>query len=237
MKILFIALVFTLSLTAGVYKAKVEPYDRVTISSETSGRIVQLDQKDELKTVNKKVMIIDHKLESLKLENGKKKLKILKKLIAIKQNQYDRIKDLKGQSRTTKERYKSELLNLLMQRSDLENSIAALEDLISKKEIFIKNRYLKKLYVRKGAFVAPGVKLMDVEDHSGSRIVIYVDAEDRENIRNKKIKVQGERDHGYEIEKAATSTDERYLSSYRVELVKEGGGMFGKVVTIEIGEE
>ncbi len=234
---IFLFIVVSLPLFAGVYKAKVEPYERVAISSEVSGKIVMLDQKDELKMLDKKVMVIDHRLESLQLKNSREKLKFLKKLISIKQSQYDRIKNLKGQSQTTKERYKSELLNYLMQSKDLENSIARLEDIISKKEIYLKNRYLKKLYVKKGAFVAPGVKLMDIENQSGSRIIIYVDAKDREGIQNKKIKIEGESDHGYKIEKAATSTDERYLSSYRVELVKEGGGMFGKVVTIEIGEE
>ncbi len=237
MKIFLIFALFNISLFAGVYQARVEPYERVTISAEVSGKIVMLDQKDELKTVNKKVMQIDHKLESIQLENSRKKLKILKQLISIKQNQYERIKNLKGQSLTTKERYKSELLNLRLQAKDLENSIARLEDIISKKEIFVKDAYLKKLYVKKGSFVAPGTKLMDIEDQSAGRLVIFIDAEDRKDLKNKKITIDEKEDHGYMIEKAANSTDDKYLSSYRVELVKPGKVFFGKILTIKIGEK
>jgi len=235
MKMLIICLI-TLSLYAGVYKAKVQPYETITLSSEVSGKIVFLNQADELKSLNKKVIVIDHKLESLQLQNTKEKLNILNELISIKQNQYNRIKNLKGQSLTVKQRYKSELLNLKLQEKELENAVVRLQDTISKKEISLKNLYLKKLYVNKGSFVVPGAKLMDVENQSASRVVIYVDVHDRKNIQNKKILIDGKSDHGYRIEKAANSTDERYLSSYRVELVKKGGDMFGKIVTVEVGK-
>jgi hypothetical protein len=230
-------LLFTLPLLAGTYKAKVEPLERVTISAQYGGKVLKADQNDELKSVNKTVLVIDHALESQELKNNRVKLKLLKKQIIIKQGQYNRIKTLKGQSLFTKERYQSELLALKMQKSDLENQIAKLEDIIAKKEISLKNRYLKKLYVRQGAFVAPGMKLMDVEDLSGSRIILYLDAKDRRNIENKKITVDGKSDHGYVIQKAAKTTDEQYLSSYRVELVREGDADFGKVVTVKIGEK
>jgi len=235
MKPLFL-LLFTLPLLAGSYKARLEPLERVTIAAEASGQIVTLDQSDELKTLDKTVLVIDHALESQELENNLAKLKLLRDQIRIKQRQYNRIKDLKGQSLFTKERYQSELLALRMQKSDLENQIARLKDIIRKKEIALHDRYLKKLYVRKGTFVAPGVKLMDVEDLSGSRIVIYVDAKDRKGIESKPIMIDGKKEHGYSIQKAAKTTDDQYISSYRVELVKKGDAPFGRIVTVEIGE-
>ncbi len=228
--------IFTIPLIAGTYKAKIQPYESVTISAQTSGEIIKLDQKDELKMLDKKVLIIDHVLESKELKNDKQKLKLLQNQIAIKQRQYNRIKNLKGQSQTTKERYKSELLNYQMQSMDLKNAIARLEDIIRKKEITLHHKYLKKLYVKKGSFVAPGAKLMEVEDQNSSRLVLFIDAKDRQNIQNKTILIDGKSDHGYKIEKAGDSTDEQYLSSYRVELTKEGKAPFGKIVTIEIKE-
>ncbi len=228
--------IFTIPLIAGTYKAKIQPYESVTISAQTSGEIIKLDQKDELKMLDKKVLVIDHVLESKELKNDKQKLKLLQNQIAIKQRQYNRIKNLKGQSQTTKERYKSELLNYQMQSMDLKNAIARLEDIIRKKEITLHHKYLKKLYVKKGSFVAPGAKLMEVEDQNSSRLVLFIDAKDRQNIQNKTILIDGKSDHGYKIEKAGDSTDEQYLSSYRVELTKEGKAPFGKIVTIEIKE-
>ncbi len=229
---------FCLSLTlwAGSYKAKIEPLERVTLSAQYGGIVTKLDQKDELKTVDKTVLVIDHALESKELENDQAKLRYLSEQIRIKKHQYDRIKNLKGQSLFTKERYQSELLALRMQKNDLLNRIAQLKDIIRKKEITLHERYIKKLYVRQGAFVAPGMKLMDVEDLSGSRLVLYIDAKDREDFAHKKIFIDGKSDHGYTIQKAAKTTDDQYLSSYRVELVREGDAPFGKVVTVEIKE-
>jgi len=229
-------LFFTLPLLAGSYKARIEPLERVTLSAQYGGLIVKLDQNDELKMLDKTVLVIDHALESQELANAEAKRALLNDQIRIKQRQYNRIKNLKGQSLFTKERYQSELLVLKMQKNDLMTQIAKLKDIIAKKEITLHHRYLKKLYLRQGAFVAPGMKLMDVEDLSGSRIVLYVDAEDRAGLKSKKITVDGKTDHGYTIQKVAETTDERYLSSYRVELVREGSAPFGKIVTVGIGE-
>jgi len=236
MKTLLI-LLLAMPLFSGVYKAKVQPYESVTLSAEVSGRIVQLDQKDELKMSDKTVLVIDHALESKELENTKAKLKLLNSQIAIKLGQYNRIKNLQGQSQTTKERYRSELLTYQIQAMDLKNAIARLEDVIVKKEIVLDGKYLKALHVKEGAFVAPGTRLMDIEDQSGSRIVIFVDGKDRQNIETKTILINGKIEHGYQVEKAGDSTDAQYLSSYRVELVKEGKAHFGEIVTVEIGEK
>ncbi len=230
----FLAMLFPLLLFGGSYKAVIEPYDKMTLKSEVSGRIVKLDLKDEMRVVNKKLIEIDHYLESEKLKNYTKKLDILNKEIALKRGQYNRIKNLRGENRFTKERYESELLNLLMQRSDLLNMIAELKDRISKKNIYVKNLYVKKLYVREGEFVGVGAKLADLEDQRGSRLVLFISLKDRENIKNSKILINGKEDSGFVIDKIGDSPDSKYISSYRLELVNLKKLPYGKLVDVEI---
>lgn len=232
MKRFLLPLLIALPLAAGTYKAKIEPYDSATVSAEVSGRIVKLDQRDELKTLDKVVIEIDHALDDVQLANDRNKLQLLKEQIAVKQAQYDSIKDLASQNRFTKDQYKTELLSLKMQAEDLKNVIAQLEDTIGKKRIALHGQYLKTLYVRRGEYVAPGSKLMKTEDHSGGRLVLYVDADDRAALDKAGVSVEGEK--GWKIEKAAKSTDETYVSYYRVDLVKRGEVPFGRVVTVTI---
>ncbi len=220
-------------LLAGTYKAQIGPYDAATISAEASGRIVKLDLRDEMRTVRDKTVIeIDHALDDIRLKNLRSKLKLLGEQIDLKQAQYDSIRDLKSQNRFTKDQYKTQLLTLKMQADDLRSAIAQLEDTIDKKRFRVHERYIKHFYVRKGEYVAPGVKLMRLEDHSGGRIVLYVDAADRAALDDANITV--ENSSGWKVEKAATTTDDTYLSYYRVELVKKGKVPYGKVVTVKI---
>jgi len=229
---MFLPLLAALPLAAGTYKAKIEPYDAATVSAEVSGRIVTLDQRDELKTLDKVVIEIDHALDDVQLANARKKLKLLDEQIAVKQAQYDSIKDLASQNRFTKDQYKTELLTLQMQAEDLRNAIAQLEDTIAKKKIALRGQYLKTLYVRRGEYVAPGTQLMKTEDHGGGRLVLYIDAKDRAVLENAAVTVEGS--GGWKIEKAATSTDETYVSYYRVDLVKKGKVPYGEVVTVTV---
>jgi len=160
-------------LFAGTYKAQIGPYDAATISAEASGRIVKLDLRDEMRTVNDKVVIeIDHALDDIRLKNLKSKLRLLREQIDLKKAQYDSIRDLKSQNRFTKDQYRTQLLTLKMQADDLRSAIAQLEDTIAKKRFRVRGKYIKRFYVRKGEYVAPGVKLMRLEDHSGGRIVL-----------------------------------------------------------------
>jgi multidrug efflux pump subunit AcrA (membrane-fusion protein) len=227
-------LMIVLPLAAGTYKAKIEPYDSATVSSEVSGRIVKLDQRDELKTLDRVVIEIDHALNDIQLANDRDKLTLLREQVAVKQSQYDSIKDLASQNRFTKEQYKTELLGLKMQAEDLKSAIALLEDTIAKKRIALHGEYLKTLYVREGEYVAPGTKLMKVEDHSGGRLVLYIEAGDRAGLKDATVTVEGS--DGWRIEKAADSTDETYVSYYRVDLVKHGKVPFGEVVTVNIAQ-
>ncbi len=232
MKMLYILMIAALPLMAESYKAKIEPYDAYTVASEVSGKIVALDQLDELKVVDKVVLRVDASLDKIRLKNAKTKRKLLQEQLSLKRSQYDSIKNLTSQNRFSKDQYKSAIITLKMQLADQDSLIAQLADTIKKKNIRVKNRYIKKLYVREGESISPGTRVMIIEDLSGGRVTIYVDQETLAKIKNAKITVDG--DSSWNIEKIGRSSDEKYLSLYRVEVVKKGIKEFGKLVDIEL---
>ncbi|NOQ32260.1 MAG: HlyD family efflux transporter periplasmic adaptor subunit [Helicobacteraceae bacterium] len=216
------------------YKAVVQPYEKRTISSEVNGRITKLNQADELKTIDEELMVIDNELESIKLANLIIKAQSLKKQLDVKTSHYERIKKLSGKSQYEKDRYLNEMLTLKMQYQDAKNIVAELKDIIAKKNLSVNNLYLKKLFVRKGEYVRAGTPLFEVEDHSKSRITIYISRADLVDLEKKKILINGSETHEYKIEKVATSADDKYLSLYRVELVKNSPSKFGEVLSVEV---
>jgi multidrug resistance efflux pump len=236
MKIFWITLIAISALDAKSYKAATQAYESKTVSAEVSGKIVKLNQEDELNVIDKELLVIDNALESEQLKNYKAKLANISEQLKIKEDHYEKITQLSGKSQREKENFLVELLSLKMQLSDLKNSIASLSDFISKKHLIVNNKYLKKLYVREGEFVNTGTKLFTIEDHSKTRVILYVDLEDVKDIDSKKIIVDGSLDHNYSLSKVSNSTDEEYISMYRVELTKSGTDLLGQVVTVEIGE-
>ena len=236
MRLPLLLILGAVALNAGIYKAKVEPYESYTVAAEAKGRIVALDINDELTTVSKEVLTIDHALESLQLKNLKSKLHAMNRQLAIKSDQNQRIQKVSAKSRFEKEQSELDLWNFKAQVIELKNSIAALEDTLDKKRLRVNNCYLKKLYVRQHEYVVPGSKLLQCEDHTRQRLVLYAEAEEIKAIESKKILIDGSDTHGFEIEKVAASTDETYISAYRIELVGKSARRFGAMLTVEIKE-
>ncbi len=236
MRLALLFILGTAALNAGIYKAKVEPFDAYTIAAEAQGRIVALNLDDELRTVSKEVLTIDHALESSQLATLQRKLENLDEQLAIKRDQHQRIMAVSGKSRFEKEQSRLNLLSLEAQRLELLNTMAQLKDLITKKRVTVEGCYIKKLYVRANEYAMPGTKLMRCEDHSLQRIILYADAADATDLHAKQILINGAKDVSYRIDKISSSTDETYISAYRVELVGKRAYRFGEMVTVEIKE-
>jgi hypothetical protein len=222
-------------LNAKSYKAKVEPLETVTISSEVTGKVEYINKDVELSNYNGKVISIDSKLDEIKLKNLRDKYSILKEQLKIKEDNYKSIKKIRAKGQIEKDKYKLDVLNIKATLNDIANSIETLKDTIDKKSINSNSLYIKEFLVSKNELVSLGTRLFIAEDQSSSKVIIYVDAEDIKNIQNKKILVNGNENHSYKISKFANSTDSTFISSYKVELVdNNSSSTFGQIVSIDI---
>lgn len=245
-----------------IYYAKLEPYETYVIKSDVAGKVVYSDlskegkwvkdalvvkiddktDKDDLKTSMKKLSDLKE-MEKLTLQN----IKALKRTYEIKKRNYDRIKDLKTKSNFEKDNQlitviaanasllnaKQSLVNLQSSIKDLEYKIFVLKDRIEKKNITIKDRFIYKLNVKKGDYVAPGVLVMSVMDTSKAKAVIYLSYEDKENLDKKTIYINGKKTT-FKFNKVWNVADSVNISSYRAELYLPKPKEFSKVIKIEL---
>jgi len=124
----------------------------------------------------------------------------------------------------------------LPNRSDrrIFSKAAMLEDTVAKKSIILHNKYLYKLIVRKGDFVAPGSPLAQVEDASKAKLVLFLELEELEEIDRKTVYIDGKKTN-YKVNKIWKIADEKFISSYRAEIyIPAPKSTFSKLVKVEI---
>jgi len=262
MKILLLLLT-PLLVFAKVHYAKVEPYESVVLKSAVSGLVTEVDLDTEgTMVVSKRVIHLDDKLDIISLRDTKKSIKLLKEMLKINQDiatslnstvkrqksYYKRISGLTTASMTQKDNaYSSftsaktqylstreKIISFDKQILDKQYNIAQLEDSISKKSIILENKYLYKLIVRKGDFVAPGSTLAQVYDASRAKLVLFLEHEELENVEEKIIYLDGKKTE-FKIDKVWRIADEKFISSYRVEIyIPAPHGAFSKLIKVEI---
>jgi len=262
MKIL-VLLLAPLFIFAQVHYAKVEPYESVVLKSAVSGLVTEVDLSSEGRMVaSKRVIHLDDALDIANLEDAKKSVVLLKKMLDIneeiadslsgtvkrqqsyyaqmsklptassvqKDNAYSSYASAKTQYLSTKEK----ILNLQKQILDMKFKVAQLKDSIAKKSIVLENKYLYKLMVRKGDFVAPGTPLAQVEDASRAKLVVFLEPEELEHLDQKVVYLDGIRTE-YKVAKVWSMTDEKFISSYRAEIyIPAPKNSFSKLVKVEI---
>ncbi len=112
--------------------------------------------------------------------------------------------------------------------------MSQLEDSISKKSVILKDKYLYQLLVRVGDFVAPGSPLARVDDASRAKLVLFLEAEELEDIAQKIVYIDGTKTE-YKVDKVWRVADEKFISSYRAEIyIPAPKGTFSKLVKVEI---
>ncbi|RLA64484.1 MAG: hypothetical protein DRQ78_06040 [Epsilonproteobacteria bacterium] len=262
MKIVLI-FISPLLLFANIHYAKVEPYTSVTLKSAVSALVVEVDLDSEGTMVqSKRVIYLDDSMDKINISASEKSVLLLKQMLDINQDiatslngtvkrqegYYNRISKLSTASKTQKDNaYSSftsaktqylttqeKIINLEKQILDTEFKITQLKDSIAKKSLILKDKYLYKLIVREGDFVNPGSPLAQVEDASRAKLVLFLEAEELENIANKSIYLNDKKTN-YRVNKVWQVADEKFISSYRAEIyIASPKGVFSRLIKIEI---
>jgi len=260
---IFLLILAPLLLFSKVHYAKVEPYDTVTLKSSVSGLVVNVNLDAEGKMLDgTRIIHLDDALDIINLKASKKSADLLQEMLEINQDiatslrdtvkrqegYYQRINKLSTASKTQKDNAyssftsaktqylgtKEKIVNLEKQILDMQYKIAQLEDTIVKKSLVLNHKYLYKLMVREGDFVAPGSALAQVMDASSAKLVLFLEPDELEEL-DQKIVYLDDKKTEYKVDKVWSVTDEKFISSYRAEIyISAPQGPFSKLIKVEI---
>jgi len=248
---------------AKVHYAKVEPYDSVVLKSAVSGLVVEVDLAAEGTLVDgKRVIHIDDALDKINLKDTKESTKLLEQMLGINQEiasslsgtvkrqegYFKRISKLATASKTQKDNAysaftsaktqylttKEKIVSLQKQIIDMKYKVSMLEDTLYKKSIIPEKKYLYKLMVRKGDYVAPGTPMAEIQDASRAKLVLFLEPEELTDIEKKTVFINNKRT-AYKVDKVWRVADEKFISSYRAEIyIPAPESTFSKLLKVEI---
>ncbi len=259
---IFVAILFTIaSLQAAVYYAKVEPRETYTIKAAASGEVISAALDYEGKLVeNLTIVQLDDALNKLELKRSRQKLENLEAMLqaakdnianlqeaaSVKQEQYERIKDLTTKSQLAKETEliallnaqnqvisaRSSMHNIQTQITDLIYKIENLQDTIAKKKIVVKKGLLYALHVKPDDYVSVGTSVAEVHDVSEGKLVVFLSADDVDSIEDKTLYLD---DVPTQIKPRVIwpVADSDNISSYRAEIYIPAPERFSKLVKLE----
>lgn len=260
---IFLLLLSPLLIFAKVHYAKVEPYDSILLKSAVSGLVTDIDLDSEGEKVSSKVIIhIDDVLDKVNLEDTQKSILLLTKMLEINKNiantligtvkrqeeYYNRIRQLSTASKTQKDsaynnfssaktQYlttKEKIISLKKQILDLDYKVSQLKDIIMKKSIVVNNKYLYKLIVKKGDFVAPGTSLAQIKDINRAKLIIFLESYELKKLAEKTIYINS-RKTKYKVNKLWKIADDKFISSYKAEIyIDAPKDIFSKLVKVEM---
>jgi len=245
-----------------VHYAKVEPYNSVLIKSSVAGLVTSVNLDAEGSIINKRIIHIDDKLDITNLSDTKKSIEFLKEMLEINQEiesslkgtakrqegYFKRLSKLSTTSKTQKDNAyssfisaktqylttKEKIVSLKKQILDMQYKASQLKDTIAKKSIVPKDKYLYKLMVREGDYVAPGTALAVIKDASRAKLVLYLESQELKDLESKSIYLNDKKSK-YKVSKVWNITDEKFISSYRAEIyIPAPDGIFSKLVKVEL---
>ena len=262
MKLLLLLLI-PIFLFSKVHYAKVEPIENLTIKSAVSAQVTHVKRSLEGKLVrNSTIIQLDSKLDKMRIESIQQSLQIIESMIQTnqtiltlleesKQRQeeyYYRLSNIQSASQTKKDNAfyaftnsrtqyfstQEKIDSLRKQRVDLNYEIARLRDSIAKKSIHIQNKFIDKLLVNKGDYVNMGTPLAQLRDLSSAKLVLFLEADELEDIKKRTIYID-DKATKYKISKIWKVTDEKFISSYRTEIIiKNPKESFSKLLKVEL---
>ena len=262
MKLLLFFL-FPLLIFAKVHYAKVEPYDSVVLKAAVNGLVLEVDLEAEGTLVQgKRVIHIDDVLDKTNLKDTKESIVLLEQMLGINQEiasslagtvkrqeeYFHRISKLSTASKTQKDNAysaftsaktqylntKEKIVSLQKQIIDMKYKVSQLKDTLVKKSIIPENKYLYKLMVRRGDYVAPGTPLAELQDARKAKLVLYLEPEELKDVEKRTVFIDNKKTE-YKVNKVWRVADEKFISSYRAEIyIKAPQNTFSKLVKVEL---
>jgi hypothetical protein len=211
------------------------PFDSYVVKASVSGKVIFADKNDEGEIVNDKTIVkIDDFKDKADLNNLnsqiailKKEIKNQKKIVNRKYETYLKYEKLSSKSQQEKDmkfyNYTASYNQLLGLESQLSNLIANKKKLlyeINQKNVKVKG-FVNKILVDKDDYVMPGTPLAEMDDISKEKIYVYVPIGKATNLKNKKVFINGKKSD-FKIVKVWKVPDDRYITSYKVEIVGKG---------------
>ena len=262
MKFIFISIFLSSLLFAKVYYAKVEPYELRNISSNVSGLVLFIDEDMLGKILSSKSYIkIDSELDYKELKYIKEKLvylnntvnvnedvlQNLEKLLDRKRKNYEKIKLLKIKSTVEKDREFYDLIssenqflntlkdinNLKIQISDLNLRQSQLNKSLKDKNLKAKGFILYSISVKVGQVIGVSTPLAQVADISKAKLTIYLDEEDLQSAKEKKVYLNGV-ESKYKISRVLNIADSKNISKYMAQIIIKAPRIFSKLVKVEL---
>ncbi|PTB86506.1 hypothetical protein C9925_02135, partial [cyanobacterium G8-9] len=213
-----------------------EPFDTVTMKASVSGLVMDVNLDAEGKILDgTRIIHLDDTLDIKNLEASQKSAQLLQEMLDInkdiatslrntvkrQEGYYERINKLSTASKTQKDNayssftsaktqylgIKEKIVSLEKQILDMDYKIAQLEDSIAKKSLVLNHKYLYKLMVRQGDFVAPGSALAEVMDASSAKLVLFLEPDELDKLDQKKIYLDNKKTE-YKVNKVWRVTDE-----------------------------
>jgi hypothetical protein len=218
-----------------VHYAKVEPFESVVLKSAVSGLVLDVDLDAEGNVVDaKRIIYLDDRLDKVNLKTSSENLSLIEETLKRQEAYFKRIDKLKTASLTQKDNAFYSFSSSKTKYLDMKYKVTQLEDSISKKSIVLHNKYLYKLMVRKGDYVNPGSALAVVKDASRAKLVLFLDSEELEGIKEKIVYINDEKTE-YKVDKVWRVADEKFISSFRAEIyIPAPKGAFSKLMKVEI---
>jgi multidrug resistance efflux pump len=237
MKHIVFLIFIAFGLNATEYFAKIEPYEKHTISSQVNGNVVFVDKSKEYKFIDKKSMILklDTKDEQIQLDTLKNSLALQKNVVKIKEQNYKNKVKVKQLSIYNKNQEKLSFIEAKQSLENIKRDIKTQERNIEKKEFFVTNQYIDNILVSHEEYVTTGTKLYTLYNFSKLKLEVFVRDQDLDGLKNRDIFINGAKSE-FVVEKIAQVRDEKRVSTYKVILSKINSDKnihFGKVVKVE----
>lgn len=238
-KIILASVLLFSSIFAKDYMAKIEPFEKYEIKSETSGVIKFVDKSLESTFVkmNQILIEINSDDEKIELQKQKESLAVQNEIVKIREKNYNSKNRIVNMSRYEKNNEKLDFLESKKELVSLKQEIKRLKREINKKTLNVQNRYIHNIYINKDEYVNQEEKLFDSFDISKQKITLYLSLEEIESLSSKRVFIDG-KESSFKVHKVSKVKDEVRVSRYKVEFIKNNKDLenyfFDKIVKVQL---